>query len=118
MMEDTVDGAKKIGVTMPILNQKMDEFPRMAIAAEQAGLDSVFDYEFYRNPFVIHATTAAVTDRIQLATGLAVSASRSPFEMANAAADLDELSNGRTLLGMGIGSADWADVFHGVDTSH
>jgi probable F420-dependent oxidoreductase len=113
-----VKGSGKVGVTMPILNQKMDEFPRMAAAADAAGLDTLFDYEFYRNPFVIHATTALVTDRIQLATGLAIAASRSPFEMANAAADLDELSNGRTILGMGIGSADWAEVFHGVDTTH
>ena len=105
----------RLGITMPILNQPIGKFPEYARLAEEAGFDSVWDYEFYRNPFVIHGTCAQVTKRIQLATGLAAGAARSPFEMANSAADIDELSGGRMLLGLGTGAPGWADAFNGVE---
>jgi probable F420-dependent oxidoreductase len=109
---------RRIGITMPILNQPFDKFPELAKLADEAGFDSVWDYEFFRNPFVIHATCAAHTTRIQHATGIATSCSRSPFEMANAAADIDELTGGRTILGLATGGALWTDVFNGADVSH
>ena len=108
----------RLGVTMPILNQPISAFPAMAHDAEAAGFDSVWDYEFYRNPFVIHATTAQTTERITLATGLAITASRTPFEFANAAADVDELSGGRALIGLGIGAAGFADCYTGAAIDH
>ena len=90
----------------------------MAKAAEDAGFDSVWDYEFYRNPFVIHGLTSRVTSRIALATGLATAVSRTPFEMANAAAEIDELSGGRTILGIGMGAAGFADILSGGEYNH
>src|SRR5258708_23158600 len=87
--------AARIGITMPVLNQPFDKFPELAALADEAGFDSVWDYEFFRNPFVIHATCAPRTTRIQHATGIATSCSRSPFEMANAAAAIDELTGRR-----------------------
>lgn len=108
----------KLGVSMPILNQPICEFPSMARAAEDAGFDSVWDYEFYRNPFLMHALNARETERIQLATGLAITANRTPFEFANAAADVDEVSNGRLLIGMGIGASGFADFYSGAPVDH
>ena len=104
-----------LGITMPILNQAIDIFPELARLAEDAGFDSVWDYEFYRNPFVIHGTCARETKRIKLATGIAAGAARSPFEMANAAADVDELSKGRMIIGLGTGGAGWADTLNGTE---
>jgi len=109
---------QKIGITMPILNQPFEQFPELARAADEAGFDSVWDYEFFRNPFVIHAVCAAHTSRIQHATGIATACSRTPFEMANAAADLDELTGGRTILGLATGGAMWTDVFNGTEVDH
>ena len=108
----------KLGVTMPGLNQPIDAFPTMARTAEDAGFDSVWNYEFHRNPFVVHALTAKATSRITLGTGLAAAAGRSPFEMANAAADVDEVSHGRTALGMSMGAFGWSELLNGVDVSH
>lgn len=109
---------KRLGITMPVLNQPYSKFPELAALAESAGFDSVWDYEFFRNPFMIHATCAAETSRIQHATGIATACSRSPFEMANAAADLDELTDGRTIIGMATGGAMWTDVFNGATIDH
>jgi alkanesulfonate monooxygenase SsuD/methylene tetrahydromethanopterin reductase-like flavin-dependent oxidoreductase (luciferase family) len=58
-----------------------------------------------------------VTSRIALATGLAAAFSRSPFEMANAAADIDELSHGRMLLGLGAGVGEFLTAFHNTDST-
>jgi alkanesulfonate monooxygenase SsuD/methylene tetrahydromethanopterin reductase-like flavin-dependent oxidoreductase (luciferase family) len=103
---------------MPILNQPYEKFPELAQLADEAGFDSVWDYEFFRNPFIIHGLCSQRTSRIQHATGIATACSRTPFEMANAAADIDELTGGRMLLGLSTGAAMWTDVFNGTDVSH
>jgi alkanesulfonate monooxygenase SsuD/methylene tetrahydromethanopterin reductase-like flavin-dependent oxidoreductase (luciferase family) len=108
-------GRSRIGVSLPMLNQPYERYAEFAALAEDAGFDSVWDYEFYRNPFITHALNARATSRIQLGTGIAVAATRTPFEMANAAADVDELSGGRTLLGLSTGGAGWMECFNGTD---
>ena len=108
----------RTGVTMPILNQPYGKFPELAKLADEAGFDSVWDYEFFRNPFVIHGICAQATKRIQHATGIATACSRTPFEMANAAADIDELTGGRMILGLATGGAMWTDIFNGADVEH
>lgn len=121
MAEKTSNGThagRRLGITMPILNQPYELFPELAGLADEAGFDSVWDYEFFRNPFVIHGICARATSRIRHATGIATACSRSPFEMANAAADIDELTDGRMLLGLSTGGAMWTDVFNGADVSH
>jgi 5,10-methylenetetrahydromethanopterin reductase len=89
----------------------------MAKMAEDAGFDSVWDYEFYRNPLVIHGMTAQATSTIPLGTGLVTTAGRSPFVMANAAADVDEASGGRLILGISTGAAAFTDLMNGADSS-
>ncbi|MEV6647308.1 LLM class flavin-dependent oxidoreductase [Amycolatopsis sp. NPDC051371] len=103
-----------VGVSMPMLNQPYSKYPEMAALAEGGGFDSLWNYEFYRNPFVTHGLSAVTTERIKLGTGIAAMAGRTPFEMANAAADVDELSGGRVLLGLGVGGEEWQDRFHGT----
>jgi probable F420-dependent oxidoreductase len=108
----------KIGVTMPMVQQPITAFADFAVAAEDAGFDSVWDYEVFENPFVVLATAAARTSRIQLGTGIASALARTPFEMANAAADVDALSGGRMLLGVGLGIPGLMATLHGADVDH
>jgi alkanesulfonate monooxygenase SsuD/methylene tetrahydromethanopterin reductase-like flavin-dependent oxidoreductase (luciferase family) len=103
---------------MPILNQPYEKFGELARLADEAGFDSVWDYEFFRNPFLIHALCSGETNTISHATGVATGCSRTPFEMANAAADVDELTGGRMIVGLSTGAAMWTDVFNGADVSH
>jgi len=107
----------KLGISLPCINQPYDRLPELAGAADQAGFDSVWSYEVHRNPFLIHALCASTTRNVQLATGLAAGAARSPTEMANAAADVDELSGGRALVGISTGAQGYADCLHGTDVS-
>jgi probable F420-dependent oxidoreductase len=111
----TMSTASRLGVSMPMLNQPCDRYPEFARLADEAGFYSLWDYEFYRNPFITHAVCAGVTRSIKLGTGIAAACGRAPNEMANAAADVDELSNGRTILGLSTGGEGWADCYNGAD---
>ena len=107
--------SRKIGISMPMINQPYSRFPELAAKADETGFDSVWDYELFRNPFTVNALCAQTTKNIQLGTGLAAAAGRAPFEMANAAADVDELSGGRAIIGMSMGAAGYADFLNGQD---
>jgi probable F420-dependent oxidoreductase len=103
---------KRLGITMPTRTAAMQRFPEYARWADEAGFDSVWDYEIYRNPFAMLCTCALTTSRTMLGTGVAGAFPRSPFEFANAAADLDELSAGRALIGIGAGIPEFLAAFH------
>ena len=74
----------------------------LAVRAEAAGFDSVFTIEFFnRHGYVPLGAIAQATRRIRLGTGIANAFTRSPLLHASAAMDLDELSGGRMILGLG-----------------
>lgn len=87
----------------------------MAQAAESAGLDSfwVADHFIARMPnegevgqwesFTFLSALAAVTSRIQLGPMVAATSFRNPALTAKMADSLDEISNGRFVLGLGAG---------------
>lgn len=60
---------------------------------------------YYRtlDPFVTLSAIAAVTERLLLATGIALVPQRDPIITAKEVASLDLLSNGRAIFGIGIG---------------
>src|SRR5438034_1431674 len=93
----------RIGVTLPSRKGPIGDVGDKARRAEEAGFQSVWSYEVYRNPFTLLSVAAANTESVTLGTGLAAAFSRSPFEAANAAADIDDMSDGRMLFGLGTG---------------
>lgn len=74
-----------------------------ASAAEQehAGYDAVWQAETVHDPFVSLALAAARTERIELGTAIAVAFARNPMNLAYLANDLQLVSRGRFLLGLG-----------------
>ena len=70
---------------------------------EEIGFDGVTALQIYAPPFVPLAVAAAATRRMRIATGIAVAATRSPLETAMLAMDLDRVSEGRFILGLGTG---------------
>ena len=81
---------------------------------EQAGLEGLFAPQVYGPPFVPLAAAAAVTTRVKLASGIALAFARSPFETAMAAIDLDRISGGRFILGLGCSIRSWSEGFFGM----
>ncbi|MCL6511325.1 MAG: TIGR03617 family F420-dependent LLM class oxidoreductase [Anaerolineae bacterium] len=69
--------------------------------AEHAGFDALWSSETQHDPFLPLALAAEHTQRIQLGTAIAVAFARSPTVLAHTAWDLQKLSNGRFILGLG-----------------
>jgi probable F420-dependent oxidoreductase len=78
-----------------------------ARGCEAAGLEGIFAAQVYGPPWIPLAAAAVATERIQLASGVAIASARSPFETAMAAIDLDRLSGGRFVLGLGASILAW-----------
>ena len=72
-----------------------------ARAAEAAGYDGLLTMENKHDPFLAQAIAAVSTERVQLATSVAIAFPRSPMVVANASWDLQVASRGRFVLGIG-----------------
>jgi probable F420-dependent oxidoreductase len=72
-----------------------------AAAYERLGIDGLWSYETAHDPFLPLLAAAGSTSRVALGTGIAVAFARSPFAMAQTAWDLQRVSGGRLLLGLG-----------------
>jgi alkanesulfonate monooxygenase SsuD/methylene tetrahydromethanopterin reductase-like flavin-dependent oxidoreductase (luciferase family) len=104
-----------LGVTLPSRVGPLRGVAEYARRAEAAGFASAWAYEIYRSPMVMLAGAAMTTERITLGTGIASAFSRSPFWAASAAADLDDLSGGRMILGLGTGAPEALRAFHNTE---
>lgn len=99
------------GVVAPV---PADMLAQIVKQQEAIGLEGTFAAQVYGPPFIPLAATAAVTTRLLLASGIAMAFVRSPFETAMAALDLDRLSGGRFILGLGSGIRAWSEGFFGM----
>ncbi len=81
---------------------------RLAERAEQLGVDSVWVGDSLvakprLEPLTVLASVASLTSRVGLGTAVLLGALRQPVLLAQQAATVDLLSNGRLTLGMGVG---------------
>ena len=106
----------KLGINVPYT----DHIPReMVVAyvqeADRLGYDKVWVAEAYGwDAFTILAMLACSTQRIGLATGIVNVFSRSPTLIAQTAASLDAISDGRFSLGLGTSGHQVIEGWHGV----
>lgn len=79
----------------------LGEVGAAARRAEAAGDAGWFTAETAGDPFITVALAAEATERIDVGTGIAVAFARSPMDVAYSANDLQQLSGGRFVLGLG-----------------
>ena len=92
--------------------QEMEQFVR---EAEDRGLDSLWiDEGILRDAVSVLAAVAVQSHTIRLATGILNVFSRTPLLLAMTAASLDELSNGRFILGLGAAHKPLVEQLHGL----
>lgn len=97
-------GTLKTGIVISAGTPK--EFVDLAVAAEESGWDAVFGWEalWATDPWVLLAATAMRTQRIRLGTMLTPLPRLKPWDVAGRLATLDNLSNGRVQLAVGLGA--------------
>ena len=107
----------KIGVQLPEVERvvRWPELREMAELAERIGLDSVWvgDHLLYRDDggeprgpweaWSLLAALAAATSRVEIGPLVASTSFHAPAMLAKKAATIDEISNGRLILGLGAG---------------
>jgi probable F420-dependent oxidoreductase len=125
-MRGRYGAAVHFGITMFATDQTID-VGSLAQAAEARGFHSLYipehthiptsrrtppaagggvlaeEYKRTLDPLVALSAAAAVTERIQLGTGICVVAQREPIVTAKAIATLDGIAAGRFVLGVGFG---------------
>ena len=78
-----------------------DGIAAQAVKAEESGYDGVWSAETNHDPFLPIAIGAAATEKLEFGTGIAVAFARNPMTLAVLANDLQLLTKGRFMLGMG-----------------
>lgn len=68
---------------------------------ESAGLEGIWASQTFGAPFLPLSAAAVVSETLQLGTGIALAFVRSPLETACNIMDLDRISDGRAILGLG-----------------
>jgi len=86
----------------------------IARQGEAMGLEGLWAPQLWSPSFIPLATAAAVTSRVKLGSGVVHAFSRSPLETACSALDLDLISGGRCVLGIGPTVRWWNEDWHGV----
>ncbi|MEM7531426.1 MAG: LLM class flavin-dependent oxidoreductase [Chloroflexota bacterium] len=107
----------KFGFSLPIHRQFAD--PKLhvdlAVEAEQAGWDGYFVWDHIAwktgakhnpvtDPWIVLSAIAASTERIHLGPMVTPLSRRRPWKVARETVALDHLSNGRVILGVGLGA--------------
>jgi len=88
-------------IEMAILERDFTTVGETAARLEAQGIDCGILFESARDPFLQVLLCAQRTERLELATGIAIAFARSPMTVAQTANDLQALSRGRFILGLG-----------------
>ena len=84
-----------------VLGAPLAEVAGMVQRSEGRGAHGWLTGETQHDPFLVCAMAAAATERVTIGTSIAVAFARSPMNVAQQAHDLQALSGGRFLLGLG-----------------
>ncbi|MFZ0217790.1 MAG: LLM class flavin-dependent oxidoreductase [Candidatus Dormiibacterota bacterium] len=116
-MADGGQDGRGLGIT--IMGGDVRTAAAISSRAEYRGFESVWTAEFYdRSAAVSLAAMAATTRHARLGSSIMYAFGRSPVLLTTEARDLDELSGGRFVLGVGTGTTGQVKDWHGLDPEH
>lgn len=111
-----IDSQQALGLALPV--RESIGFRRsieLAREAEQLGYRSLWTAEVSGlDALTVLATYATVTSCVQLGTGVVALPTRTPVMTAMSFASIHALSEGRAIIGLGVGSPIIAERWHGV----
>jgi probable F420-dependent oxidoreductase len=111
-----------LNITFGPWGETLEELVEAGRAAEEAGATTLWVPELHRSATVTAAALAAGTSQARVGTAIALAFTRSPMVTALEAMDVDELSGGRFVLGLGSGvkrlNEDWHNARWGKPVAH
>jgi len=109
------DGKKRVSMMIFWMGVSRKEMVRAAEIADEAGIDTIWIPEAWGYDQVPILTEIALrTKRLKIGTGIMNCFSRSPGLVAMTAATLDDVSEGRFVLGLGTSGQNVVEGFHGI----
>jgi probable F420-dependent oxidoreductase len=91
----------RLRIDAPLVAVDLRAVPTSARRIEALGYDGAFTFEGPHDPFLPLALAAEHTERIELTTAIAIAFARSPMTVAHIGRDLNDLSAGRAIVGLG-----------------
>ena len=88
-------------VSMTVPTDDLSTVRSLYRSLEEVGYDRAFSFEAKHDPFLPLAVAAEHTDRLALGTAIAIAFARTPMTLANIGWDLQTLTGGRFVLGLG-----------------
>jgi probable F420-dependent oxidoreductase len=94
-------GGREVKIDVGLRGGDLRALGGEAAAYERLGADGLWSFETAHDPFLPLFAAALTTARASLGTGIAVAFARTPYATAQTAWDLQRVSGGRLLLGLG-----------------
>ena len=88
-----------VSITVPMGDPR--RAPTLFAELEAAGYDRAFSFESDHDPFIPLAASAHTTSTLELGTAVAIGFARNPMVLANIGHDMQLLTEGRFVLGIG-----------------
>lgn len=105
-----------VGFVLPGGGMSMADIVALAQEGERSGLTGVYVVEAWRSAFVPLAAIAAATERVQVGSYVLNAYGRSPWIAGMSALDLDDLSGGRAVIGVGSGNVFTNRMYQNLET--
>jgi probable F420-dependent oxidoreductase len=105
----------RMGITIPHVGLSLRELPALVRQIEELGYESVWSAEATElDGFTPIAVAAEHSERLRLVTGVVNVFTRGPAVLAQTAAALADLSDGRFVLGLGVSSNVIVERWNGI----
>src|SRR5262249_27902819 len=109
------DRRMRVGITMPVAGDPLHELPPLVRRIEALGYESVWSAESTElDGFTPLAVAAQHSEGLRLVTGVVNVFTRGPAVLAQTAAALADLSDGRFVLGLGVSSDVIVERWNGI----
>ena len=106
---------RKLSILLAWNGNNADQLIADAKVADESGIDALFVAETWgQDPFTLLTLLAYETQHVKLGTAVANIYARTPAVLAQHFATLDQLSNGRMIIGLGTSGPNVIEHFHGV----
>ncbi|MEQ9450169.1 MAG: LLM class flavin-dependent oxidoreductase [Pseudomonadales bacterium] len=106
----------KIGMMLGF-EDSIQTITTLSCEAEAAGIDALYTVDAGRSATITAAAVIHATEKVRVGTYIVNAYAREPWMTGIEARDLNEISGGRFVLGVGTGNLHFNDLYMGIDST-